>query len=199
MGMQSYRDPVNLSRVRSSANVEIAALVLLVMALVCLIALLAVIYLAPANALVYGVALFAVAGLLTAVYFSAARGRALLPRPLLIGLIAVPIGVGIVWAWANSANGIDLAWVLAAFVAVRATQSLAGLHEGALGTPPARWTWLGLIGCILLMVAALAAPLVVERVLAGNLRGATTPALALGADFVLSIPGTRRLDSLPPD
>jgi short subunit dehydrogenase-like uncharacterized protein len=46
---------------------------------------------------------------------------------------------------------------------------------------------------------ALAAPLVVEQVLAGNLRGATTPALALGADFVLSIPGTRRLDSLPTD
>lgn len=46
---------------------------------------------------------------------------------------------------------------------------------------------------------ALAAPRVVERVLAGNLRGALTPALALGADFVLDIPGTRRLDSLPVD
>ncbi len=38
----------------------------------------------------------------------------------------------------------------------------------------------------------------VETVLGGNLRGATTPALAFGADFVLDIPGTERLDTLDP-
>lgn len=36
----------------------------------------------------------------------------------------------------------------------------------------------------------------VERVLDGAYRGATTPALAFGADFVLGIPGSRRWDSL---
>jgi short subunit dehydrogenase-like uncharacterized protein len=44
---------------------------------------------------------------------------------------------------------------------------------------------------------ALVAPLVVERVLDGTVKGATTPALAFGADFVLYIPGTRRWDTLP--
>ncbi|MDX1994678.1 MAG: saccharopine dehydrogenase NADP-binding domain-containing protein [bacterium] len=44
---------------------------------------------------------------------------------------------------------------------------------------------------------ALAAPLVVERLLANPVTGATTPALAFGADFVLEIPGSVRLDSLP--
>ena len=37
---------------------------------------------------------------------------------------------------------------------------------------------------------------VVERVLAGTYRGALTPALAFGSDFVLSIDETRRYDSL---
>lgn len=37
----------------------------------------------------------------------------------------------------------------------------------------------------------------VEEVLARTLRGSLTPALALGADFVLSVEGTRRLDALP--
>lgn len=37
----------------------------------------------------------------------------------------------------------------------------------------------------------------VEEVLARPLRGALTPALAFGADFVLSVEGTRRLDTLP--
>jgi short subunit dehydrogenase-like uncharacterized protein len=41
------------------------------------------------------------------------------------------------------------------------------------------------------------APLVVERVLDGGLRGALTPALAFGADFPLSAAGTRRWDALP--
>lgn len=154
MGMQAYRDPVNLSRVRTATSVEIAALVLLVMALVCLIALVAVIYIAPANALLYGAALFTVGGLLTAVYFSAARGRTLVPRPLLLALVAVPIGIGIVWALANSVSSLNLGWVLAAFTAVRATRSLPGIRDGAVGTPPARWTWLGLAVCIVLLVAA---------------------------------------------
>ncbi|MBL8157312.1 MAG: toll/interleukin-1 receptor domain-containing protein, partial [Anaerolineae bacterium] len=104
MGMQAYRDPVNLSQVRSSASVEMAGLLLLVMALGCLVALLAVIVLAPANALLYGAALFAAGSLLTAVYFNAARGRALLPRPLLTVLVAVPIGIGIVLGWADSVS-----------------------------------------------------------------------------------------------
>ena len=37
----------------------------------------------------------------------------------------------------------------------------------------------------------------VERVLDGNFKGATTPALAFGADFPLEIEGTRRWDRLP--
>jgi short subunit dehydrogenase-like uncharacterized protein len=43
----------------------------------------------------------------------------------------------------------------------------------------------------------LIAPLVIERVLDSALKGATTPALAFGADFPLSINGTTRYDSLP--
>ena len=43
---------------------------------------------------------------------------------------------------------------------------------------------------------ALAAVRAVESVLENNLRGAFTPAQALGADFVLSIDGTKRIDSL---
>lgn len=42
----------------------------------------------------------------------------------------------------------------------------------------------------------LAAPLVVERILDSSLKGATTPALALGADFPLEILGTSRMDVL---
>lgn len=156
MGMQAYRDPVNLSRVRSSIDVGTATLALLVMALICLVALLAVVYFAPANALLYGAALFAVGGILTAACFSAARGRALLPRPLMIGLVAVPTGVGIIWALANSLPSFNLAWAAAAFITIRSTWSLASLRDGALGTSPARWTWLGLALCILLMLAALA-------------------------------------------
>jgi short subunit dehydrogenase-like uncharacterized protein len=41
------------------------------------------------------------------------------------------------------------------------------------------------------------APLVVERVLDGGLRGALTPSLAFGADFPLAVAGTRRWDTLP--
>ena len=37
----------------------------------------------------------------------------------------------------------------------------------------------------------------VERLLDGAYRGALTPASAFGTDFVLDIPGTRRLDALP--
>jgi short subunit dehydrogenase-like uncharacterized protein len=37
----------------------------------------------------------------------------------------------------------------------------------------------------------------VEKILANELRGALTPALAFGPDFVLEIEGTRRFDSLP--
>jgi len=37
----------------------------------------------------------------------------------------------------------------------------------------------------------------VERVLAGDLRGALSPAQAFGADFVLEIEGTARFDALP--
>jgi short subunit dehydrogenase-like uncharacterized protein len=37
---------------------------------------------------------------------------------------------------------------------------------------------------------------VVERVLDGAYRGAMTPALAFGKDFVLEIEGTRRMDAL---
>ena len=37
----------------------------------------------------------------------------------------------------------------------------------------------------------------VERILAGDLVGATTPALAFGADFVLEIEGTQRFEKLP--
>jgi short subunit dehydrogenase-like uncharacterized protein len=44
---------------------------------------------------------------------------------------------------------------------------------------------------------AIVAPRVVERVLNGSTKGATTPALALGTDFVLEIAGTRRWDSPP--
>jgi short subunit dehydrogenase-like uncharacterized protein len=44
---------------------------------------------------------------------------------------------------------------------------------------------------------AIAAPRVVERVLGGSYKGATTPALAFGADFVLEIAGTRRWDTPP--
>ena len=36
----------------------------------------------------------------------------------------------------------------------------------------------------------------VERILNEQPRGALTPAQAFGADFVLSIPGTRRIDQL---
>jgi short subunit dehydrogenase-like uncharacterized protein len=43
---------------------------------------------------------------------------------------------------------------------------------------------------------ATVAPLVVERILGENLTGALSPAQAFGEDFVLEIPGTRRLDSL---
>jgi short subunit dehydrogenase-like uncharacterized protein len=43
----------------------------------------------------------------------------------------------------------------------------------------------------------LAAPLVVERILDSQIKGATTPALALGADFPLTLVGTTRLDTLP--
>ena len=39
--------------------------------------------------------------------------------------------------------------------------------------------------------------LAVERLLASDLVGATTPALAFGADFVLAIEGTQRFESLP--
>lgn len=42
------------------------------------------------------------------------------------------------------------------------------------------------------------AVLAVERVLAEDPVGALTPALAFGADFVLSVPGSTRLDALPP-
>ncbi len=38
----------------------------------------------------------------------------------------------------------------------------------------------------------------VEKVLAENPMGATTPALAFGADFVLEIPETERVDILEP-
>ena len=38
---------------------------------------------------------------------------------------------------------------------------------------------------------------VIERVLAGNLKGALTPSKAFGADFPLEIEGTKRWDSLP--
>lgn len=44
---------------------------------------------------------------------------------------------------------------------------------------------------------AQAAVLAVERVLDENPVGALTPSLAFGADFVLSIPGSARFDSLP--
>jgi short subunit dehydrogenase-like uncharacterized protein len=44
---------------------------------------------------------------------------------------------------------------------------------------------------------AVAAVSAVERVLAGDLRGALTPAQAFGADFVLDVPSTRRCDTLP--
>lgn len=44
---------------------------------------------------------------------------------------------------------------------------------------------------------AIASVLAVEKTLAGSLRGAVTPARAFGSDFVLEIPGTRRLDALP--
>lgn len=43
-----------------------------------------------------------------------------------------------------------------------------------------------------------AAVRVVEQVLDSNLRGALSPAAALGADFVLGIAGTKRYDTLPP-
>ncbi|MBZ0285844.1 MAG: saccharopine dehydrogenase NADP-binding domain-containing protein [Anaerolineae bacterium] len=43
---------------------------------------------------------------------------------------------------------------------------------------------------------AIAGVRVVEQVLDGAYRGALTPALAFGADFVLEIEGTRRMDSL---
>ena len=39
----------------------------------------------------------------------------------------------------------------------------------------------------------------VEKVLEDRLRGALTPALAFGADFVLEIEGTQRFDALPND
>ncbi len=44
---------------------------------------------------------------------------------------------------------------------------------------------------------AIAAPLVAERVLDGSFKGATTPALAFGADFVLEVGNTRRWDNQP--
>lgn len=44
---------------------------------------------------------------------------------------------------------------------------------------------------------ATASVLATERTLAENPQGALTPSLAFGADFVLSIPGTSRTDSLP--
>lgn len=44
---------------------------------------------------------------------------------------------------------------------------------------------------------ALAGVRCVERLLAGGIAGALTPAQALGADFVLEVPGTRRFDRLP--
>jgi hypothetical protein len=44
---------------------------------------------------------------------------------------------------------------------------------------------------------AQSAVLAVERVLADNPVGALTPSLAFGADFVLSIPGSARMDELP--
>jgi short subunit dehydrogenase-like uncharacterized protein len=39
----------------------------------------------------------------------------------------------------------------------------------------------------------------VEKILQDRPRGALTPALAFGADFVLEIEGTRRFDTLPED
>lgn len=44
---------------------------------------------------------------------------------------------------------------------------------------------------------AAVAPWIVEAALASDRRGATTVAAAFGADFVLQVPGTRRLDRLP--
>lgn len=45
---------------------------------------------------------------------------------------------------------------------------------------------------------ALAGVRALERVLAGEPRGALTPAMAFGADFVLEIEGVSRFDTLPP-
>ena len=46
-------------------------------------------------------------------------------------------------------------------------------------------------------LTVLASVACVERVLAGGISGATTPAAAFGADFVLKLPGVERYDNLP--
>ncbi len=43
-------------------------------------------------------------------------------------------------------------------------------------------------------LTAISAVRCAEKVLAGGVKGATTPARAFGADFILEIPETRRLD-----
>jgi short subunit dehydrogenase-like uncharacterized protein len=45
-------------------------------------------------------------------------------------------------------------------------------------------------------LTAVASVNAVERVLQGNIKGAVTPATAFGPDFVLTVPGTKRLDAL---
>jgi short subunit dehydrogenase-like uncharacterized protein len=58
-----------------------------------------------------------------------------------------------------------------------------------------RQAWLETLeGYQLTMVLA---PMAVERLLDGSIKGATTPALAFGADFILEVPGTKRWDTLP--